>query len=133
MHMYTTLASAVDSTAQAQSIWEHVVAYFEARSEALIPVVVILASALVLNLVQAFVLHRWSNRMKFKGFRWTGGVARCLSAPLGWTIWILAITIALQVFWSRIHRSVSIRPWSIALRRFESVSFCSSAGGSWPG
>ena len=98
MHMYTTLASAVDSTAQAQSIWEHVVAYFEARSEALIPVVVILASALVLNLVQAFVLHRWSNRMKFKGFRWTGGVARCLSAPLGWTIWILAITIALQVF-----------------------------------
>jgi MscS family membrane protein len=98
MHMNTILASATDTTAQSLSAWDHVAAYFEARSEALIPIAVILVSALVLNLVQAFVLHRWSNRMKFKGFRWTGGVARCLSAPLGWTIWILAITIALQVF-----------------------------------
>ncbi len=94
----TILAFATDSGAQTLSAWEHVLAYFESRSDTFVPILVILASALVLNLVQAFVLHRWSNRMKFKGFRWTGGVARCMSAPLGWTIWILAISIAVQVF-----------------------------------
>ena len=98
MQTNTILAFAADPGAQPLSVWEHALAYFEARSETFVPLLVILVAAIVLNIVQAFVLHRWSNRMKFKGFRWTGGVARCLSAPLGWTIWILAITIALQIF-----------------------------------
>ena len=99
MPMNTTIAFSADPSSQASlSMWEQCVAYFDARSETLIPIGIIVVAAILLNVVQSLVLHRWSNRMKLKGFRWTGGVARCLSAPLGWSIWIIAFTIALQIF-----------------------------------
>ncbi|MDG2291480.1 MAG: hypothetical protein P8L37_02395, partial [Phycisphaerales bacterium] len=62
------------------------------------PISIVLVIALVLNIIQAVAVRTWSKRMKLKGFRWTSGVAQSLSAPLGWAIWVIGASIALQIF-----------------------------------
>lgn len=92
--IYAIAVAAQDST----SVWDKLLGFCEAREAALVPIGVVLVIALVLNIVQAIAMRTWSKRMKFKGFRWTSGVAKCLSAPLGWAIWVIGATIALQIF-----------------------------------
>ena len=78
--------------------WEHVVEFFNERSETLIPVLIFLIAALVINIIQAWVLRRYAKRMAGGGFRWTSAIASSLTAPLGVVIWVLGLTLALQVF-----------------------------------
>jgi MscS family membrane protein len=92
--IYAIAVAAQDST----SAWDKALGFFEAREATLVPIGVVLVIALVLNIIQAIAMRTWSTRMKLKGFRWTSGVAKCLSVPLGWAIWVIGVTIALQIF-----------------------------------
>lgn len=88
----------VATTQDSSSLWDRVLGFCEARDETLVPIAIVLVIALVLNIIQAIAVRTWSKRMKLKGFRWTSGVAQSLSAPLGWTIWVIGASIALQIF-----------------------------------
>lgn len=72
------------------------IAWWEAFNDHLVSMGIIIGAALVINIIQAFVLRNWARRMNRGGFRWTAGIASSLTAPLGWAIWFVAISLIAQ-------------------------------------
>ncbi len=77
---------------------KNVFAWWDAFDDHLVTICIIIGAALLLNLIQAVILRNWARRMNRGGFRWTAGIASCLTAPLGWAIWFVAISIIAQYF-----------------------------------
>ena len=80
----------IDTGLKEASVW------WDAFNDHLVSIGIILGAALLINIIQAFVLSNWARRMNRGGFRWTAGIASSLSAPLGWAIWFVAISIIAQ-------------------------------------
>ena len=78
--------------------WDQVVEFCDARDEMLIPIAIVLGVALIINIIQVWVLSRFALRMSKGGFRWSAVIASSASRPLGFIIWILALSIAIQMF-----------------------------------
>ena len=101
MNDTTTLAATAPSAGSEsidQTWWDHVVTFCDARDEMLIPIGIVLVVALVINIVQAWLLSRFARRMHHGGFRWSAVIASVLSRPLGLIIWLLALSLAVQMF-----------------------------------
>ena len=101
MNDTTNTSTSTDTTvAQAPeaSWWDHVVAFLDARDEMLVPIGIVLLIAVVLNVIQAWTLSRFASRMNRGGFRWSAVIASSLGRPLGFTIWIIALSMAIQMF-----------------------------------
>ena len=121
MNDTTNPASSTD-TAAAQasesSWWDHVVAFLDARDEMLLPIGIVLLVAIILNVVQAWTLSRFASRMNRGGFRWSAVIASSLGRPLGFTIWIVALSMSIQMF---IEPDPSRRLESLAVVRIGQV------------
>jgi len=101
MNDTTTLATTAPANGSEpidQLWWDQVVEFCDARDEMLIPIAIVLGVALIINIVQAWVLSRFAHRMSKGGFRWSAVIASSASRPLGFIIWIVALSIALQMF-----------------------------------
>jgi len=99
---HTTILAASDAAATGQepspTWWEHVVQFCDARDEMLIPIGLVVLAAIILNIIQAWTLSRFARRMSHGGFRWTAVIATSLSRPLGFAIWVIALSLAIQMF-----------------------------------
>ena len=100
MNDTTNPASSTDTAAAqaSESWWDHVVAFLDARDEMLLPIGIVLLVAIILNVVQAWTLSRFASRMNRGGFRWSAVIASSLGRPLGFTIWIVALSMSIQMF-----------------------------------
>jgi MscS family membrane protein len=82
--------NSIDTGMTEASVW------WAAFNDHLVSIGIILGVALVINIIQAFILRNWARRMNRGGFQWTAGIASSLTAPLGWAIWFVAISIIAQ-------------------------------------
>ena len=71
--------------------------FIQTRQSVFIPCLVVLGIALVLHVVVGWILRRYASRMNREGFQWTGVIASSLSAPAGWVIWIMALTMVARM------------------------------------
>jgi len=71
--------------------------FIQTRQSVFIPCHVVLGIALVLHVVVGWILRRYASRMNREGFQWTGVIASSLSAPAGWVIWIMALTMVARM------------------------------------
>lgn len=87
-----------ESSSAAMGWWSDLVGFCEARQELLVPIGILLVAALVINIIQAWLLSRFARRMDTDGFRWSSIFASSISRPIGLLIWLCAVTIAIQWF-----------------------------------
>ena len=93
----TNATADMDFSGSVTAAHEWFMNFIQTRQSVFIPCLVVIGLALIINIVVGWILRRYSSRMNQDGFQWTGIIASSLSAPVGWVIWVMAVTMIIRM------------------------------------